>query len=107
MLMQDGSASATLNCDSTWTYERKIAPEENEYGIRNDQVNQRVRECEETFNLLRRLSEGHVDESLLNEPPNTEFITSLKHLDLDTCFISGHSFGGATALKALYTSRYI
>eukprot|EP00093_Oithona_nana_P007396 07396.XXX_240811_242283_1 [CDS] Oithona nana genome sequencing. len=108
---KDGSASATINIDGTWTYERKIDSNENEYEVRNDQVTQRVTECEKTYSLLNRLaslaaSGGEEDLSDLHEPPGKEFLASLKYLDLDDkCYISGHSFGGATGLKAMYTSK--
>lgn len=107
---KDGSASATINIDGTWTYERKIDSHENEYEVRNAQVTQRVTECEKTYDLLNRLalaaSRGEEDLGDLHEPPGKEFLDSLKYLDMDDkCYISGHSFGGATGLKALYTSK--
>ena len=90
--------------DGTWSFERKISSDENEYEVRSAQVEQRVRECEKAFELLRCLSSGQIPgDHLLHK--QEEFIHSLSHLDLQNCFVSGHSFGGATALKALYTSR--
>ena len=65
-----------------------------------------MREVEDTFHLLHKLSQGQ-DEGLVHKVPNKDFIASLKNLDLDTCYISGHSFGGATALKALKVCRRI
>ena len=35
--------AATRNVDGTFTYERKIQPNEIEYEVRNGQVNQRVK----------------------------------------------------------------
>ena len=92
---------ATINIDGTWTYERKIDSHENEYEVRNAQVTQRVTECEKTYDLLNRLalgaSRGEEDLGDLHEPPGKEFLDSLKYLDMDDkCYISGHSFGGAT-----------
>ena len=44
----------------------------------------------------------------LHEAPPTEFLDSLRlaRLNLtDKCYVSGHSFGGATALKCFHTSK--
>ena len=102
---------ATINIDGTWTYERKIDSHENEYEVRNAQVTQRVTECEKTYDLLNRLalaaSRGEEDLGDLHEPPGKEFLDSLKYLDMDDkCYISGHSFGGATG-NFLYPSIQI
>lgn len=106
---KDGSASSTQNTDGSWTFNRSIKEGESEYDVRNDQVNQRVRECESTFHLLSKvLKEANLD--LFHPQPPSNFIESVRaaRLDLDrNCFISGHSFGGATALKSIITSKYI
>ena len=108
--------AATRNVDGTFTYERKIQPDEIEYEVRNGQVNQRVKECEMAYNLLCQLS---CDNSIaqttapdntfqLHEAPPTEFLDSLKQARInltDKCYVSGHSFGGATALKCFHTSK--
>jgi len=107
---KDGSGSATSNVDGTWTYEKKIQPNEDEYEIRNSQVNQRVKECELAYQLLHQLVS--VDDSnpnvfQLHDPLPQEFLDSLRQAKLnltEECYVSGHSFGGATALKSFYTS---
>ena len=105
MLIDSIWYTATINVDGTWTYERKIDPEENEYEVRNAQVTQRVNECEKAYNLLKSLATSGSEEELC-DPPCKEFLASLKRLDMDDrCYISGHSFGGATGLKAMYTSK--
>ena len=105
---KDGSASATLNSDGTWTYERKIQPQEDEYAIRNSQLNQRAEECRSVYHLLHQLS--NTSSSLSQWQllvPSDQFQRSIGKANLDMtngCFISGHSFGGVTALKTIYTS---
>lgn len=106
---KDGSASATENVDGTCTFERKIGPDEDEYTVRNSQVNTRVKECEIAYSLLCQLSgqsNGHHD--LVPDESSADFLSSLSQARLnltDDCYISGHSFGGATALKCLYVSK--
>lgn len=63
--------------------------------------------------MLNRLaslaaSGGEEDLSDLHEPPGKEFLASLKYLDLDDkCYISGHSFGGATGNYLHVVFKYI
>ena len=108
---KDGSGAATRNMDGSWTYERKIQPNDVEYEVRNSQVNQRVKECEMTYHLLHQLSDEKSTDMKstfqLHESPPQEFLDSLRRAKLnlnDECYISGHSFGGATALKCHHTS---
>ena len=110
---KDGSGAATRNMDGSWTYERRIQPNDIEYDVRNSQVNQRVKECEMTYHLLRQLSGERATDDMtstsfqLHESPPQEFLESLRQAKLnltDECYISGHSFGGATALKCHHTS---
>lgn len=104
---RDGSASSTINTDGSWTFERKILPDEVEYEVRNAQVGERIRDCESAVQLLQKLSKGESHEWTLFKPTD-EFLASLQNrLDFARCYISGHSFGSATALKALYTSKYV
>jgi len=105
---RDGSASSTLTCDGSWMYERKLQPDEDEYSLRNGQVKQRVQECEMAFGLLAKMGKKDVsdEEWGAQYKPTDQFIASADHLDLDNgCYVSGHSFGSATALRALYTSK--
>ena len=110
---KDGSASATRDGQGVWQFERKILPGENEYTVRNAQVTQRVEECESVYRLLCHLggkSAVKEDLKLRKSPAAEKFVDAIAKakLDLDKgCYISGHSFGGATALKALCTSRYV
>lgn len=105
---RDGSASCTLTSDGSWMFERKLVPGEDEYSLRNGQVRQRVEDCEQAFGLLAKVSKN---EGLRGEwtqfKPSEQFIESVEdRLDIDNgCYISGHSFGSATALRALYTSK--
>ena len=104
---RDGSAAATINENKTWTFERKLQPNENEYDVRNKQVTQRVEECEKSFRLLQNLKNNTANSWKLFEP-SKEFLDSISKTSLDIengCLISGHSFGSATAVKAMYTSK--
>ena len=105
----DGSASATINADGEWMYERKLLPDEDEYTVRNAQVGHRVEECESTFRLLQDMNNDAMQTKWASRfTPTESFLRSLvSRLDLEeNVWISGHSFGGATAVKSLYTSRY-
>ena len=106
---RDGSAAATINDDKTWTFERKLQPNENEYDVRNKQVTQRVEECEKSFRLLQNISQQNETATPWRLfQPSKEFLESISKTSLDIengCLISGHSFGSATAVKAMYTSK--
>jgi len=106
---RDGSAAATINDDKTWTFERKLQPNENEYDVRNKQVTQRVEECEKCFRLLQNISQQNETATPWRLfQPSKEFLESISKTSLDIengCLISGHSFGSATAVKAMYTSK--
>ena len=105
MYRRDGSAAATINFDGSWMFERKLKENEDEYTMRNNQVSQRVDECEKTFQLLKNFS-VQTDWKLFR--PTEEFRQSILESSLDLkngCIISGHSFGSATCLKAMHTSR--
>ena len=107
---RDGSAAATINDDKTWTFERKLQPNEDEYDVRNKQVTQRVEECEKSFRLLQNISQKNETASTSWRlfQPSKEFLESISKTSLDIengCLISGHSFGSATAVKAMYTSK--
>ena len=101
---RDGSASCTLNSDGSWLFERKLNPDEDEYQMRNSQVNQRVGECEKAFHLLKNLNDG---QDWTSFAPSEEFKQSvISNLDLENgCVIAGHSFGSATTVKAMYSSK--
>ena len=106
---RDGSAAATINDDKTWTFERKLQPNEDEYDVRNKQVTQRVEECEKCFRLLQNISQQNETATPWRLfQPSKEFLESISKNSLDIengCLISGHSFGSATAVKAMYTSK--
>ena len=104
---RDGSASCTLNSDGSWLFERKLNSDEDEYQMRNSQVNQRVSECEKAFHLLKDLNDGQHDQEWTNFAPSEDFKQSvISNLDLENgCVISGHSFGSATTVKAMHSSK--
>ena len=102
---KDGSAAASLNVDGSWMYERKLLPDEDEYFVRNNQVLQRVEECEKAYSLLKNFC--HENDWKLFKPTE-EFCQSFTKSSLDLengCIISGHSFGSATSVMAMHTSK--
>ena len=86
-----------------------MQPNEDEYDVRNKQVTQRVAECEKSFRLLQNISrQNETASSWRLFEPSKEFLESISKTNLDLengCLISGHSFGSATAVKAMYTSK--
>jgi len=102
---KDHSAVATFTVDDKgnqeWFYNRTIAKGEDELPIRQEQVKTRVKECVQVLDLMERLNRGESEE-FHHFVPSQEFLDSLKSkLDTNQPVISGHSFGGATMVKAL------
>ena len=86
-----------------WIYDRKIAPGEDEYPIRHEQVQKRVDECVQVLELMERLNQG-VQEEYVHFVPSQDFLDSFKFkLYTEKAVIAGHSFGGATTVRALFT----
>ncbi|KAI8616959.1 platelet-activating factor acetylhydrolase [Chytriomyces sp. MP71] len=94
---RSAAASARSNYTERIDYQHPSTKESEALAMRKSQLEQRVQEVYDAFDLLRRLNEGGEVPNLLGNPL-PDFKT---RLDLDSATLVGHSFGGATALKVL------
>lgn len=103
----DGSASIAraLGADGQleWVLPRVIVGED--YDLRHDQVCTRARECQTVLDVLQRLNQYKHDGVVKKpfDPTNAFNLDSLhQRIDLESgVAIAGHSFGGASTIKAL------
>ncbi|XP_077443858.1 platelet-activating factor acetylhydrolase isoform X2 [Stigmatopora argus] len=82
-----------------WMYYRRLQQGEQEFPLRNQQVQQRAEECILALHKLADINSGVPVQNVLH----TEFDwKTLKDcIDLDKVAVMGHSFGGATAIEVL------
>uniref|UniRef100_H3CWG5 Platelet-activating factor acetylhydrolase n=1 Tax=Tetraodon nigroviridis TaxID=99883 RepID=H3CWG5_TETNG len=82
-----------------WMYYRPLQQGENEFTLRNKQVKHRADECILALEKLTQLNSGISLHNILQ----TQFDLSTLENSMDLCRIAimGHSFGGATVVKAL------
>ncbi|KAL3990932.1 Platelet-activating factor acetylhydrolase isoform II family protein [Acanthocheilonema viteae] len=113
------------DCSACWTYKfetdentgekievpvkiRKVMPTDDEFQLRNEQLQKRVTECVKTLHFFKELNLGQynsdqqIGKKLLlgNDFAWSQF---KGRLDMDRVFIAGHSFGGATAIATAAT----
>eukprot|EP00794_Sanderia_malayensis_P011923 gene11923-13158_t len=105
---RDKSASATyyIEDNSTEVYVpyRRLAKEDDEFMLRNSQVDQRAHEVSSVLTILEMLNDSGTASEMINQNVvKSKFdFSSLKGiLDLENVSVVGHSFGGATALNTL------
>ncbi|VDM94722.1 unnamed protein product, partial [Onchocerca ochengi] len=87
---------------------RKLMPTDDEFQLRNGQLQKRVAECNKTLHILKELNLGQYNSDqrtgkkllLGNDFAWSQF---KGRLDTDRIFIAGHSFGGATAIATAAT----
>ncbi|KAK4299482.1 hypothetical protein Pmani_028239 [Petrolisthes manimaculis] len=94
------SASFIMNAEGEKEYMlfKALPPNMKEYDLRNQQIKVRVAESIRALDVLHKLNEGQVKNELV-----TGFdLKQLCHrLDLTDPIMSGHSFGGGTAIATL------
>ncbi|KAJ3245098.1 Platelet-activating factor acetylhydrolase [Chytriomyces hyalinus] len=94
---RSASVSAKSNYTEKIDYQKPPKDEEESRQFRSSQVEQRVSEVGEGFQLLRDLNDGKQVENLLDTS-----LPDLKgRIDLDNSVMIGHSFGGVTAISVL------
>uniref|UniRef100_A0A8R1XTP8 1-alkyl-2-acetylglycerophosphocholine esterase n=2 Tax=Onchocerca TaxID=6281 RepID=A0A8R1XTP8_ONCVO len=85
---------------------RKLMPTEDEFQLRNRQLQKRVAECIKTLHILEELNLGqHNSDQQTGKKLllGNDFVWSQfkGRLDTERIFIAGHSFGGATAIATV------
>ncbi|KAM4772271.1 platelet-activating factor acetylhydrolase [Rhinophrynus dorsalis] len=92
----DGAAS---QLEEVWIYNRTPKPGEDEFPLRFQQVQQRTDECVRALDLMLDINTGkHVTNTL---PSNFDWLSLKGSIDDQRVAAVGHSFGAATAIKAL------
>ncbi|XP_018585863.1 platelet-activating factor acetylhydrolase isoform X4 [Scleropages formosus] len=87
------------NLEKVWMYYRALKPGEEEFSLRNNQVQQRANECIRALKILDEINSG---KSVTNVLQSEFDWSSLKNsLDLCKTAVMGHSFGGATVIETL------
>ena len=72
--------------------------------MRNSQVRERVDECVQTLELVECLNQGGTVD-FVHHIPTQEFLESFKFkIYTEKTVVSGHSFGGATTVKAVMSA---
>jgi len=103
---RDGSACFTRYFNSGKSFEiehRKLSGKESsdeEYSIRNAQVSLRKQEVSNALDLVARLNAGEKIANCLKKETGFDFAVFKGMINMDCCYMMGHSFGGATALLA-------
>lgn len=99
---RDGSACGSFTLSEEGRREhilfQSLPPETKEYELRNRQIQVRVQESIRALDALYRLNEGQVTNDLDSSLDLKQFSGSL---DLSAPVMSGHSFGGVTAITTL------
>ncbi|XP_070442264.1 platelet-activating factor acetylhydrolase isoform X2 [Equus przewalskii] len=105
---RDGSASATYYFqdqsaaeigNKSWLYFRSLKREEEEVLVRNEQVQQRAKECSQALDLILDIDHGRPVKNVLDSEFGVEQLKD--SIDRNKIAVIGHSFGGATVLQAL------
>ncbi|XP_061667382.1 platelet-activating factor acetylhydrolase isoform X1 [Syngnathoides biaculeatus] len=82
-----------------WMYYRSLEQGEEEFPLRNQQVQQRADECIRALHRLTDINSGvSVQNVLLTQ---FDWKTLKNSMDLSKVAVMGHSFGGATSIEAL------
>jgi platelet-activating factor acetylhydrolase len=77
-----------------------LAPGEDEYTVRNLQVQQRAGEVSRALDILVKLNEGLSPDNILQQGAGYSFDHFKGQLEIDEPYVIGHSFGGSTTLLA-------
>ncbi|KAL4661069.1 platelet-activating factor acetylhydrolase-like isoform X1 [Arapaima gigas] len=95
----DTSVPVQETLEKVWMYYRGLKQGEEEFPLRNNQVQQRASEC---IRALKILSEMNAGRSVTNVLRSQFDWSSLKNsVNLCKTAVMGHSFGGATVIEAL------
>ncbi|KAL7991393.1 hypothetical protein Chor_015649 [Crotalus horridus] len=82
-----------------WIFYRKLKPDENEFSLRRQQVQQRADECIRALDLLLEINSGNPIKNIL--PLNFNWSLLKDSIDLQKIAAMGHSFGAATVIETL------
>ncbi|XP_075454645.1 platelet-activating factor acetylhydrolase-like [Ascaphus truei] len=85
--------------EEVWLYNRTLKPPEQEYPLRFEQVQQRAYEFVRALDLMLDINAGKRVTNAL--PLNFDWSLLQDSIDVSRIAAVGHSFGGATAIKAL------
>ncbi|XP_068136293.1 platelet-activating factor acetylhydrolase [Hyperolius riggenbachi] len=114
---RDESASATFyfrersctdpceegeECDpleEVWIYNKTPKPGTDEFPLRCEQVQKRSEECIRALDLMLEINAGRPVTNVL--PSNFDWLLLKDSIDVQRVAAAGHSFGAATAIKAL------
>nr|XP_020736380.1 platelet-activating factor acetylhydrolase [Odocoileus virginianus texanus] len=105
---RDGSACSTYYFkdqpaaeigSKSWLYLRTVKRGEEEFPLRNEQVQQRAKECSQALSLILDIDHGRPVTTVLDLEFDVEQLKD--SIDRDKIAVIGHSFGGATVIQTL------
>ncbi|XP_075194927.1 platelet-activating factor acetylhydrolase isoform X1 [Anomaloglossus baeobatrachus] len=85
--------------EEVWLYRRPLKPGEDEFPLRHEQVQKRADECLRALDLMLDINSGKPVTNVL--PSNFNWMLLKDSIDVQKVAAAGHSFGAATAIKAL------
>ncbi|XP_050806847.1 platelet-activating factor acetylhydrolase isoform X2 [Gopherus flavomarginatus] len=95
----EAQEEATENPNEEWIYYRKLKRSEQEFPLRNQQLQQRTEECIRALDLILDINNGNHVVNVLSL--NFDWTLLKESIDTDRIAVMGHSFGAATAIKTL------
>ncbi|XP_044144956.1 platelet-activating factor acetylhydrolase isoform X2 [Bufo gargarizans] len=104
-LREHSSADSSEQDDSrepleeVWIYNKAPPAGEDEFPLRFEQVQKRTHECLQALDLLLDINAGKPVNNAL--PSNFNWLLLKDSIDVQKVAVAGHSFGAATAIKAL------
>ncbi|XP_069831954.1 platelet-activating factor acetylhydrolase isoform X2 [Dendropsophus ebraccatus] len=85
--------------EEVWLYNRTPKPGADEFPLRFEQVQKRADECLQALDLMLDINAGKPITNAL--PSNFSWLLLKDSIDVQKVAVAGHSFGAATAIKAL------
>ncbi|XP_073530017.1 platelet-activating factor acetylhydrolase [Phyllobates terribilis] len=85
--------------EEVWLYKKNPKPGADEFPLRFEQVQKRADECLQALDLMLDINAGKPVTNAL--PSNFDWLLLKDSIDVQKVAVAGHSFGAATAIKAL------
>jgi len=83
----------------------EVAIDDNEYEVRNSQINHRSAEIIRALDLVYAMNNGGTIENVSDDASNSDLGLFKSSMDLNNLYLMGHSFGGSSAILASSDNR--